>query len=122
MAASVRTRVVSWKEAADKKLSVSRAALVMPRTSGCTTAGRLPASKAAWFSSVKRSTETRVPGSIEVSPPSMTTTLAEHLTDDDLKVFIGNADTLSGVDLLNLLEHVDFDFFDVGDFKERASD
>jgi len=34
-------------------------------------------------------------------------------------VFIGNADTLSGVDLLNLLEHVDFDFFDVGDFKER---
>ena len=30
MAASVRTLVVSWKEAADRKLSVAREAYVMP--------------------------------------------------------------------------------------------
>ena len=34
MAASVRTRVVSWKEAADRKESVAREALVMPMQDG----------------------------------------------------------------------------------------
>jgi hypothetical protein len=34
VAASVRTRVVSWKEAAEMKDSVSREALVMPRRIG----------------------------------------------------------------------------------------
>ncbi len=36
MAASVRTRVVSWKDAADRKESVARAALVMPSRTCCT--------------------------------------------------------------------------------------
>ena len=41
MAASVSTRVVSWNEAADKKLSVSREALVIPSNTGLAVAGRL---------------------------------------------------------------------------------
>ena len=42
MAASVSTRVVSWKEAADSQLSVASEALVIPISSGRPSAGRLP--------------------------------------------------------------------------------
>ena len=44
MAASVRTRVVSWNEAADSQLSVANEALVIPISSGRPSAGRLPSS------------------------------------------------------------------------------
>ena len=44
MAASVSTRVVSWKEAAESQLSVASEALVMPMSSGRPSAGRLPSS------------------------------------------------------------------------------
>ena len=40
MAASVSTFVVSWKEAAERKESVARDALVMPMRSWVPTAGR----------------------------------------------------------------------------------
>ena len=43
MAASVSTRVVSWKEAAERKLSVARDALVMPSRIRLAMAGRPPA-------------------------------------------------------------------------------
>ena len=42
MAASVSTRVVSWKEAADSHESVASEALVMPIISGRPSAGFLP--------------------------------------------------------------------------------
>ena len=42
IAASVRTRVVSWNEAADSQLSVASDALVIPMSSGRPSAGRLP--------------------------------------------------------------------------------
>jgi hypothetical protein len=42
MAASVRTRVVSWKLAAEMNESVESEALVMPSRSGRPLAGRLP--------------------------------------------------------------------------------
>ena len=44
MAASVSTRVVSWKEAAESQLSVASDALVIPISSGRPSAGRLPSS------------------------------------------------------------------------------
>ena len=44
MAASVSTRVVSWKEAADSQLSVASEALVIPISSGRPSAGRSPSS------------------------------------------------------------------------------
>ena len=42
MAASVSTRVVSWKEAAESHESVASEALVMPISSGRPSAGTLP--------------------------------------------------------------------------------
>ena len=44
MAASVSTRVVSWKEAAESQLSVASDALVMPISSGRPSAAFLPSS------------------------------------------------------------------------------
>ena len=47
MAASVRTLVVSWNEAADRKLSVASAALVIPSSSWVKVASLRPSSPAA---------------------------------------------------------------------------
>ena len=50
-AAWVRTLVVSWKEAADRKLSVSREARVTPSSTGLAVAGSPPsANTLAFFS------------------------------------------------------------------------
>ena len=42
MAASVRTLVVSWNDAADRNESVASEALVIPKSSGWPTGGFLP--------------------------------------------------------------------------------
>ena len=47
IAASVRTRVVSWKEAADKNESAFNEALVIPRITGLTTGSRFPLARAS---------------------------------------------------------------------------
>ena len=49
--ASVRTRVVSWNEAAETNESVDRDAFVMPRSSGRPWAGLPPAATIRSFSS-----------------------------------------------------------------------
>jgi hypothetical protein len=54
MLASVRTRVVSWNDAAEMKLSVESEALVMPRRSGVPSAGSPPRFITFSFSSMKR--------------------------------------------------------------------
>jgi len=64
--------VVSWNDADDKNEDVSRAAFVIPRILGTPIAGRLPASNAFSLASVKSITSTLMPGSISVSPPSIT--------------------------------------------------
>ena len=51
MAASVSTRVVSWKLAADSHDSVASDALVIPISSGRPSAGRNPSSTSRRFSS-----------------------------------------------------------------------
>ena len=51
IAASVSTRVVSWNEAADRKLSVASDAFVMPRRTEWPTAGSPPAAITRSFSS-----------------------------------------------------------------------
>ena len=35
--------------------------------------------------------------------------LTKHLSDDDFKVFVRDADALSGIDLLDFLDHIDLD-------------
>src|SRR5260221_4859020 len=54
MLASVSTRVVSWNDAAEMKLSVESEALVMPRRSGVPSAGSPPRFITFSFSSMKR--------------------------------------------------------------------
>ena len=68
MAASVSTRAVSWKDAAERKESVDSAALVIPSSTRFAVAGRPPFSMVFSFSSSKVNISTSSPGSISVSP------------------------------------------------------
>src|SRR5262245_49979870 len=73
-AASVRTRVVSWNEAAEKKERVCRLALVMPSRTGVPVAGFLPSSLAfslIWSNSIL---STCSPAIMSVSPWSVIST------------------------------------------------
>ena len=75
IAASVKTLVVSWNEAAERNDSVSKDALVIPSNRGMATAGVLPDNKAISFFSVKVVMSTFEPVNISVSPPSTMSTL-----------------------------------------------
>jgi len=66
--ASVRTRVVSWKDAAEMKLSVSSEALVIPRRIGSASAGLPPASSIRRFSVRKFARSTCSPRSTRCRP------------------------------------------------------
>ena len=74
IAASVRTLVVSWNEAADKKLSVAKAALVIPSNAISPLASSPPNSLTLAFSSSKSNISIIVPGNNSVSPESETFT------------------------------------------------
>ena len=73
-AASVSTRVVSWKAAAEIKLSVLIAALVMPKRSGLKTAGFPPSCITLLFSSLTRHFSTISPSMKLVLPGLSTST------------------------------------------------
>ena len=68
IAASVRTFVVSWKDAADKKEFVAREALVIPSNTCLPSAGSFPSSTSFSLVSSKSSASTNTPGSISESP------------------------------------------------------
>src|SRR4029453_15367898 len=70
IAASVSTRVVSWKEAAEMKLSVESEALVIPSSSGWNVAGCWPSRRMRSFSSSTMSRSTGSPSRNVVSPGS----------------------------------------------------
>src|SRR6476660_1611516 len=102
-AASVSTRVVSWKEAAEMKERVCRLALVMPSSTGCPVAGlRLD----------------RGVGVLEVDPVHLLPLeevgrawivhlgLLQHLPDDHLDMLVVDGDALQPVDLLDLVDEV----------------
>ena len=73
--ASVKTRVVSWNDAADKKLFVSNEAFVIPNNTGRAVAGTSPFMIAERLRSVKSAISSNVPGRISVEPGSITRTL-----------------------------------------------
>jgi hypothetical protein len=75
IAASVSTRVVSWNEAAEMKLSVDSEARVMPSRIGRLVAGRPPDSITLRFSSSKRKRSTCSATMNSESPTSSTMTL-----------------------------------------------
>ena len=70
MAASVRTRVVSWNEAAEMNESVDSEALVMPSSTLSYEAGRLPSASTRSFSFSSSERSTCSPGMNSVSPAS----------------------------------------------------
>ena len=72
IAASVRTRVVSWKEAADSHDSVASDALVMPISTGRPDAGSSPSATTRRFSASKIDRSTSEPGRNSVAPDSIT--------------------------------------------------
>ena len=106
MAASVSTLVVSWKEAADRKLSVASEALVMPRMTCSASAGWPPSSLTRTFSPVEdravdelTGQELRVAGDDDAH-------LLHHLPGDELDVLVVDLDALRAVDLLHLVDEV----------------
>ena len=76
-AASVRTLVVSWKLAADIKLSVFKLAFVIPRSTGCHVACSPPSSATALFSTSTVCISVSSPGKSFVSPDSSTLTFLD---------------------------------------------
>ena len=70
MLASVSTRVVSWKDAAEMNESVESEALVMPRSSERPIAGRPPVISTRWFSSLNRKRSVCCSSRKVVSPTS----------------------------------------------------
>ncbi len=75
VAASVRTRVVSWKLAAAMKLSVDRLAFVMPSRMGAPCAGFSPLALTRSFSWANFHLSTCMPMRNSVSPGSSMRTL-----------------------------------------------
>ncbi len=109
MLASVRTRVVSWKLAAEMKLSVESDALVMPSRSGRPVAGRPRREDALLFHVEAEAVdllleqEVAVADVVDLDP-------AEHLTNDRFDVLVGDGDTLEAVDLLDFVDEVALQF------------
>ena len=116
VAASVSTRVVSWKLAALMKLSVVRLALVMPSSSGSKVAGSSSGSP-RWRSSWLRRTMSRV-GVLHLLAQHLLaleeggvagvaiTTFCSIRRDDDLDVLVVDLHALQAVDLLDRVDQV----------------
>ena len=106
IAASVSTRVVSWKEAADSHDSVASEALVMPMSSGRPEAGVPPSATTRRFSSSKTRPLDQLAGQ-ELGVAGLDDRDAlEHLADDDLDVLVVDRHALRAVDLLDLVDEV----------------
>jgi hypothetical protein len=106
-AASVSTRVVSWKEAAEMKDSVVRLALVMPSRSGSDRAGFFPSCDRASCSRPRNSlrstfSPSRSDGVARVGDAH----LLEHLAHDHADVLVVDLHALEPVDLLDLVQQV----------------
>ena len=106
MLASVSTRVVSWKLAAEMKLSVESDALVMPRSSERPMAGRAAVHQHALVLRVEAEAvgllleqEGGVANLFDLDP-------AKHLANDGFDVLVGDGDALEAVDLLDFVDEV----------------
>ena len=103
MAASVRTRVVSWNDAAEMKLSVVNAALVIPSKTGFPSAG-LPSFRNSLvlyvkhpFTNLTAWQERRYRRDPRSAP------FCKHLPNDDLDMLIVDRHTLQPVHILNFI-------------------
>ncbi len=117
MLASVSTRVVSWKLAAEMKLSVESDALVMPRRSERPMAGRAAVHQHALVLGVEAEAvgllideEGGVAHLFDLDP-------AKHLTNDGFDVLVGDGDALETVDFLDFVDEVHLERALAEDFK-----
>ena len=104
--ASVRTRVVSWNDAAEMNESVESDAFVIPSSSGRPCAGRPPLGDHALVLfhepeavDLLLDQELGVADILDLHPP-------HHLADDDLDVLVVDVDALQPVDLLDFVDEV----------------
>src|SRR5262245_38490985 len=104
-AASVRTRVVSWNEAAEMKDSVASDALVMPRRTGCRVALPLPSCSVRSLMSSARERSSCSPRSRPVSPEAATSVL-RSIWNDHLDVLVVDLHALKAIDVLNLAHEI----------------
>ena len=105
-AASVRTFVVSWKEAADRNESVFSEAFVIPSTISsywaCSPLAFLTSALRAQQLLTVHELARQVVGVALLVHPH----LLQHLTHDQLDVLVVDVDALGLVDLLDLADHV----------------
>ena len=105
-AASVSTRVVSWNEAAEMKDSVASDALVMPSSTGCSTAALL----AVLLRAIVDVQRTRAVQLLATQQAGLARGgdlgLAQHLADDHLDVLVVDLHALQAVDVLDLAHEV----------------
>jgi hypothetical protein len=107
MAASVSTRVVSWKEAAEMNESVDSDALVMPSSMLSYVAGFLPSLAGLAVVLVQQfGTLDLLAGMKAVSPGSADLDAAQHLAHDHLDVLVVDLHALQTVDVLDLVDDV----------------
>lgn len=103
IAASVRTRAVSWKDAADRKDSVASAAFVMPSRVRFPGRGALARfQRLEVFVLKAEDIQLFARKNIRVARV-FHLNLLQHLADDDLDVFVVDIDALRTVDGLNFL-------------------
>ena len=106
IAASVRTLVVSWKDAADSHDSVASDALVIPISTGRPEAGVPPSATTLRFRTLVRHAVDQIAreqlgvARLDHRHP------AQHLPDDDLDVLVVDRRTLGPVDRLHFLHQV----------------
>ena len=114
-AASVRTRVVSWNDAAEMNERVCRLALVMPSSTGVPTAGFLPSEVTASLAA-SRSDRVDLLADQEVGVAGVDDVdLLQHLAHDHFDVLVVDADALQAVDLLDLVDEIGGQFLDALD-------
>ena len=109
MAASVSTRVVSWKEAAARKDDVFRDALVTPRSTVCAVAGSPPSDEDAVVRLLEVQAVDELGRQLLAVARLVDPDLLEHLADDDLDVLVVDRDALAPVDPLDLPDQVALD-------------
>ena len=100
------TRVVSWKEAAARKLSVFSEALVTPRSTGWAVAGSPPSARTLGVLALELEAVDELAGQQAGVAGGVDRHAAEHLADDDLDVLVVDGHALGLVDLLDLLDEV----------------
>ena len=117
VAASVRTRVVSWNDAAEMKLSVSSEALVMPSSTGA----RFRRLAALLDYALVLFLEIEL---VDLIAPEQRRVarigdlhLAQHLAHDDLDVLVVNLDALESVNFLHFVDQVLLQILRPADFE-----